>query len=415
MNTLEENAFAYLNNLLKFGIKLNLKNITTLLEKLSNPHKNVRCIHIAGTNGKGSVSCLLANALQNSGLKTGLFTSPYLVHFNERWRINGKTISTEKLVSFITKISQLKLDLYPTYFEVITAISFLWFAEENVDIAILETGMGGRLDATNVCNPIATIITNITLDHTQYLGDTISKIAQEKAGIIKKDIPIIIGEMDKEAYKVITKKAQSLNAQVIDSSKYTINKHSNQKVTIDGNEIDLQLKGNHQLQNTQIAYATIEYLYDKKIIKNKKIAYQGIAKSYWAGRFDYISNTLVIDGAHNPNSTENLVKEIKILHPQQKWHIYFACMNDKDWKQNIDILVPIAKKWSLYQLENPRATNIKIIADYLLEKSQNYKITSILPNKKTKEYTLATGSLYFIGEILSSINKKSPLPISKQK
>ena len=430
MNTQKEKEkpFIYLENLLKFGIKLNLKNITTILKKLHNPQLKVPTIHIAGTNGKGSVSCMLNNALQNCQLKVGLFTSPYLVHFTERWRINGQAIAEKKLASLITKISQLELEITPTYFEILTAVAFFWFAEQKVDIAILETGMGGRLDATNVCNPLLTIITNISLDHTQYLGTTIKEIAQEKAGIIKKNIPLIIGKVNKDAQQVINEIAQPLNASIIDSKQYKITQQDNkfikgiwqyQKIIIKDNQqkhtLKLPLAGKHQIENTKIVYATIEHLYQKNIINDKELAYQGIEKSYWAGRFDFISSTLIVDGAHNTKAVTNLANELKKNYSKQKWNIYFACMDDKDWQTHIDIFIPLANNWSLIQLQNPRAVKIDTLANYLKQQQQQYKIStikSLSPN--TLNFTLVVGSLYLVGEALKHLKGNEPLSITKQ-
>ena len=430
MNTQKEkeDPFIYLENLLKFGIKLNLENITTILKKLHNPQLKIPTIHIAGTNGKGSISCMLNNALQNCQLKVGLFTSPYLVHFTERWRINGQAISEKKLASLITKISQLELKITPTYFEVLTAVAFFWFAEQKVDIAILETGMGGRLDATNVCNPLLTIITNISLDHTQYLGTTIKEIAQEKAGIIKKNIPLIIGKVSKNTRQTISKIAQPLNASIIDSEQYKITQQVDkfikgtwlyQKIIIEDNQqkytLNLPLAGKHQIENTKIVYTAIKYLHQKNIIKNKVLAYQGIEKSYWAGRFEFISSTLIIDGAHNTEAITNLANELKKHYPKQKWHIYFACMDDKDWQTIITTLIPLANDWSLVQLQNPRAVKIDTLADYLKQQQQQYKISTVESlNPNTLNSTLVVGSLYLVGETLKYLKGHYPLPITKQ-
>ena len=219
-----DDAQEYLDTLLVFGIKLGLKNMEVLCELLGNPQDALKFVHVAGTNGKGSSCSMLAAACKNAGIKTGFYSSPFLCNFTERWRVNGDEVLKEQVASAIEKIVAVEEELIkqtsvkPTYFEVLTAAALLIFNEAKADIVIWETGMGGRLDATNVVEPILCLITNIGMDHTQYLGDSLEKIAVEKAGIIKKGIPVIVGELDDVARKVILEVAESQGAAVSQSS-----------------------------------------------------------------------------------------------------------------------------------------------------------------------------------------------------
>ena len=426
MNKQKEKALAYLKQLLNFGIKLDLDNIRHILAKLGNIHRSNRpYIHIAGTNGKGSVCCMLANALEKSGKKVGLYTSPYLVDITERWRINGKPIKKEKLYKLIFQVKEASNNITPTYFEVLTAVAFLYFTQEKVDIAILETGMGGRLDATNICHPLITAITSINYDHTQYLGDTIQKITQEKAGIIKNNTPIVIGKLTKISLDIIKTKAKKNNAPIIESQNLNIKVHNRanleQKISIFDNHkkytTTLKLLGSHQIENFKTTYAILKQLIQLNFISDMQTTLNGVAMTYWvdwAGRIDHINENLVIDGAHNPNATEALVSYLQKI-SSEKWTVYFNCMNDKDWQAIISLLIPITQQFKLINLDdNPRALDTKIIAKYLKTKKVKYTFSSLCELEESpSEKTLVAGSLYLAGKVYAKLFNQKPLPIKK--
>jgi len=258
--------------------KQTLANMRLLLKKLNNPEKKLKCIHVAGTNGKGSVCAMISSILQEAGYKVGMYTSPHLKRFNERIRINNKLITDKDIVKYYLRVKKHVTD--QTFFEMTTAMAFLYFKEKNVDFAVLETGLGGRLDTTNVITPLISIITNIGLEHTEYLGNTIEKIAQEKAGIIKENIPVVTAA---EGIALATIKNASNNK----NSKLII---INNKIIKNYKNIKLNLKGVFQIENAAIAAKTIEILKNNsKIIINKKNIINGLKNAKWPGRFQFIA------------------------------------------------------------------------------------------------------------------------------
>ncbi|MEW6653793.1 MAG: Mur ligase family protein, partial [Bacteroidota bacterium] len=247
-------------SLRQFGIKLGLENILNLLNQIGSPHKKLKCFHVAGSNGKGSTSSFIASILMEHGYSVGLYTSPHFVRFNERIKINGKEIADDVIVDFVTKLENFIDKSNPTFFEITTALAFKYFEEQKVDYAVIETGLGGRLDATNVIEPVASIITSISLEHTAYLGDTIEQIAFEKAGIIKMGKPVFVGRVPPQAMDVIEKKASEKGSLFFAFPKFTfltsdtaITQTPFGKFSI----YETPLKGNHQLINASLAVKAI--------------------------------------------------------------------------------------------------------------------------------------------------------------
>jgi len=304
------NANSLLKSYQHFGVHLGLERIHQLLEKLDNPHKQVPIIHVAGTNGKGSVCAYLSSVLTAAGYRVGRYTSPHLIDWTERICINQKPISTIALQQCLEKVvcaAEGNTET-PTQFEIITAAAWLYFAEQKADIAVIEVGLGGRLDATNVCeNPLVSVITSISLDHWQILGPTVADIAGEKAGIIKSKCPVVVGELPESARIVVEKRIQELNCPAIwvkpavdlgnGFAEYQLNQNS-AKV-----RYELPLLGKIQLMNSAIAIATLETLQHRGWQISETAIQNGIAKTEWPGRLQqttWKNQKILIDGAHNP-------------------------------------------------------------------------------------------------------------------
>jgi dihydrofolate synthase/folylpolyglutamate synthase len=354
--------------------KFNLNKLNKFLDKTNHPEKQLKAIHIAGTNGKGSVCAMMNSVLTEAGYKVGMFTSPHLVKINERFRINNKLISNKELAKLTKKVNQLqkqlKIDL--SFFETLTVIAYLYFKEKNPDYVILETGLGGRLDATNTCNPILTIITNISLEHTDVLGNTIQQIAKEKAGIIKKNIPVITNAT-KQPLKIIKQIAKKKNSKVIKAK----------------NHVKTNLKGIFQLENAKIASTALKQLkIPTKYIK------KGLNKVIWPGRFD-VKQNIILDGAHNPAGIKALMKSINF-----KPTIIFGAMQDKNIKEMAKFLK--YKKIILTKINIAKATSPKKMKKYFKEPilTNNLK-QAIKQAKKYNNQILITGSIYLVGEACS--------------
>jgi dihydrofolate synthase/folylpolyglutamate synthase len=267
----------YLYNLQKYGIKFGLDNISRLMSALDNPHRSFLSVHVAGTNGKGSTSAIIASILKTAGFKVGLFTSPHIISFTERVRVNGEEITENEVIELAEEIKDIVVhlgDFSPTFFEVVTAMALLYFKRKKVDIAVIEVGMGGRLDATNIITPEISIITNISYDHKEFLGDTLKEIAHEKAGIIKKGVPVVVSYQESEAMKVIEQKAIEKNSELYiygrdfssvlkrnDSSGICFDYTGGDSFTI--NDLVLPLAGEHQMQNASVAIKAAELLSKK--------------------------------------------------------------------------------------------------------------------------------------------------------
>ena len=380
-------ALDYINSRELFGIKLGLSNIRKLLKKLNNPHKDLKFIHIAGTNGKGSCCAMISSILQEQGYRVGMYTSPHLISFKERIQINKKKIPKKEVIRLVKKLKPLITT--HTYFEVVTALAFQYFKDKNVDFVVAEVGMGGRLDATNVITPIISIITNISLEHKEHLGDTIEKIAFEKAGIVKKNIPTVTAAKDK-ALKVIKNICKKRN------SKLSI-------VNIKEN-IHTNLNGHFQLINASTSLKTVQLLKQQGIeISNQSIT-KGLKKVLWPGRMQFIKHNILLDCAHNPAAVKALVKEIKKL-KYKNLILMIGILKDKDIKEMINELSPLANDIIITKPKTERATDPKQIAKHL---ENSYAIIPSIKNAvkfatsitKKEDLLLITGSIYTVGEAM---------------
>ena len=380
----------YLYSLESKKFKQNLINMRILLKKIHNPEKKLKIIHVAGTNGKGSVCAMLSFIFRESGFKVGLYTSPHLKKFNERIRINDKLITDKEIVKYYLKLKPYITN--QTFFEITTAMAFLYFYEKKVDYVVLEVGLGGRLDTTNVISPLVSVITNIGIEHTDYLGNKIEKIAYEKAGIIKNNIPTVTGAKGK-ALVTIKKIASNRKAPLIVNKKFKINKN------------DLSLKGSFQIDNASIAITTIDTLnkfYNLKINKNN--VKNGLKKAKWPGRFQFIKKNILIDCAHNPDGIKSLIEEIKKL-SYNKLILVVGISIDKDIKKIINMLNPIADYFILTKSKYHRAADPKFLSKYVKKEfkiiKDNKKALNFAKKTANKEdLILVTGSIFVVGEII---------------
>jgi dihydrofolate synthase/folylpolyglutamate synthase len=407
----------YLFALQRFGIKLTLENITTLSQPLDNPQNNWPCIHIAGTNGKGSTAAMLESVLMKAGYKIGLYTSPHLVDFRERIRINRNHIPQEDVISFTIKMKDLIEEITPSFFEVATAMAFWYFSKEEIDIAIIEVGLGGRLDSTNVVNPLVSIITNVDMDHQKYLGNTIQEIAAEKAGIIKSGIPCITNNINEQVVEVLSKKCLSKNSELIkinQLSKYKIISRDldgtkfNLKIGADiFNALHLNLPGEHQIENAILAIGTLLYLKSKLKISEKDIS-DGLRDVQWRGRINLVSREpfIIVDVSHNTSGFERTLSFLNNFFPKERLKVITALQEDKDFEKIGDLLS--------YYSENVYLVNLKLgkpllpskLADVLKQKGVNSKIINSINDieseirqlKQKNNFWLIIGSHYLAGE-----------------
>ena len=417
-----QQTLSYIYNLERFGIKLGLKNIADFLQDIENPHLNFPSIHIAGTNGKGSTAAILESILCSAGYRVGLYTSPHLVDFRERIRICGKEIDQNSVVQFVNQ-QKSKIDKNGyTFFEVITALAFDYFAKKKIDIAVLETGLGGRLDATNVVMPEVSIITDIGLEHTDILGKTICQIAFEKGGIVKKGVPIVSGVKDKKAVKVLKNICNKKGADFID-----IHKENNWKIKnmdLKGMRFDLKTKSNqyknlkinligeHQVQNAVVALSAIEILKQKGWKISQKNIYQSLNKVNWRARFEIFGkNPLVIlDVAHNPDGIGVLIDTFTRLFGKKKIIFIFGVLEDKDYKGMLKALSSKAKFLILTKPDYGRAQSL----DKLDKEATKLEIPhKSIPKVRDacifgfkmaskKDVLCITGSHFTIGEFLQN-------------
>lgn len=424
-------ALAWIHGRLRLGIKPGLERMEWMMEKLGHPERRVRAIHVAGTNGKGSTVSYLRHILQAAGYSVGTFTSPYVEQFNERISVNGKPIRDKEIVELVRAIQPLAEELEttelgaPTEFEVITAMMFYYFGKKNIqDVVIIEAGLGGRFDSTNVIYPILSIITNIGYDHMNILGETLEKIALEKAGIIKSGVPVITAVNQPEAWAVISEKAKSLKAKTYRLEEdFFIVRHQS---TEDGErfsvetifsqypDLNITMFGAHQVQNAAVAVMAADYLrMCYSFLIEKEHIYEGLEKAKWIGRFERISNKplIIIDGAHNAEGIRSLVDTVRLHYPNKDVHVLFAALADKPLDKMIPPLAGIAKTITFTSFDFPRAASAEQLAalcDHPNKATTDDWKGWIKEKKKQKRSDalfLITGSLYFISEVRKFLKK----------
>ena len=367
-----------------------LESIKKFLRIIGNPERKIKTIHVAGTNGKGSVCAMISSVLDEAGFKVGMFTSPHLIKVNERIRFDNELISNDdfkRIADFIYETEE-KNNINLTFFETLTVMAFIYFNEKKLDYAVMETGMGGRLDATNVAKPIISVITNIGLEHRDILGNTIKDIAKEKAGIIKPNTTVVTNAKGK-ALSVIEKVAEKHNSRII--------------VAKNLKNIELNLKGEYQKENASTAFAVL-----KELGINKNIILRGLKKAYWPGRFEFMNKNILLDCAHNPDGIKALVKSIKKLN-YKNLIIVIGVMKDKNINsiaKKLEKLNPtvIVTKASVSRSRGPE------------EISGCFKRAEVIPNlknaikhavKKTEkdDIVLITGSIFVVGEAYPFLTK----------
>ncbi|OYT28472.1 bifunctional folylpolyglutamate synthase/dihydrofolate synthase [Thermoplasmatales archaeon ex4572_165] len=420
-----QQAVSWLNRSQRFGMKLSLNRIISILDQLNNPEKKLHVIHVAGTNGKGSVCRYISSILTEEGYQVGLFTSPHLESIRERICINNKIISKKDFSYYISIIKNVvdnleKKELHPTYFEICTVLGFLFFKEKKVDYAIIEVGLGGRYDATNVVLPIAAVITNISYDHQHILGETLEEIAFEKAGIIKNNVSVITG-VQGEALKVIQNNARKHHAPIsIVKRNISTIKESNldfQIIEIQGNMDSYVLEtseiGSFQKQNLSIAIYTIEQLQMKGVFISQESIQNGVKSMVHPGRMKMVHNNpiVLIDGAHNPGGIHELKNTVSSLFPGKKIILIFGVLKDKNVHEMIKEIQAVTKSIILTKSKNIRAVNqqelLKTVSSFFSEK--NIFLTGSVDQAIKKGFEISlkediiiiTGSLYTVQEVIT--------------
>lgn len=383
-------AIQFLYDLRMFGLKFGLENTVRLAELAGRPQDSLRFIHVAGTNGKGSTCAMLESIYRASGLRVGLYTSPHLVSFAERIQVNRQPVSPENVARLVAEIKSYG-EPAPTFFEAVTVMALKYFAEQKCDLVIWETGMGGRLDATNIVTPLACAITNVQLDHQQWLGHSVAEIAREKAGIIKERVPIVTAATDDEALRVITDTARERQAPF-----YAVTAPD---------QHELGLSGAHQQLNAAVAVKTIEVLQNLIPVSATTLK-QGLKGTQWAGRRQTIRHangqTILLDGAHNPAGAQTLADSW----PQKDAALILGIMRDKDCAAVCRILAPLAQKIFLAPIESDRSADPQTLANYCRDANPSAPVTVCKTLAEAFEKTAAescvvlTGSLYFVGQAL---------------
>ena len=364
----------------KFYINLGLERISSVLEILGNPQDNLKCIHVAGTNGKGSVCAIIATILDKVGIKVGLYTSPHIFNYTERIQINGCRISEDDFAKYVFNICELadKNKIHLTEFEILTAVMFKYFSDKNVDVVVLETGLGGRFDATNVIKKnLCSIITHIDLDHTERLGNTRSKIAFEKAGIIKPDCPIFTSE----GYEEIKDRADELNSLFVMVAPFE-----------DTN--NLALKGTCQQANLSLALAAVRFLF-KQI--PEQLIQKALREVKHPCRFQLCENNLIIDASHNPNGAIALRESLDFYYPNERRCFVFGCLKNKDYKQMMEILFSQGDEIYFYHFNNPNSCTIQELQTTCEFPSHKFTSLEELPQNCLK---IVCGSFYMLNEII---------------
>jgi dihydrofolate synthase/folylpolyglutamate synthase len=401
MNYAESVRFLYsLGNEIQTA-KFDLERITKLLDALGNPHRAGRFVHVAGTNGKGSTSAMIEAGLRAAGIHTGLYTSPHLIEPTERIRIAGQAITPDQFAQSFTKVHETaermldakELDLHPTYFESVTAMAFLLFAREPVDTVVLEVGLGGRLDATNVVTPVLSVITPIDFDHQLFLGDTLAKIAAEKAGILKPGVPAVFAQQPPEAESVLRAHARG---------PYTLSRDwaitdleldaRGSRFRLRGLNISCPLAGEHQVENARTAAIALHAL---------GVSPAGISKTCWPGRLERVSQRpeIILDGAHNPAGTRALVAYIRRFYNGRRVWIVYGVMGDKAVAEMAGMLFPLAHRVIVTAPANSRAMPPESIpAPGATVTHTIAEAVALLGRAQPEDVIFITGSLFVVGE-----------------
>jgi dihydrofolate synthase/folylpolyglutamate synthase len=408
--------------------KFNLENITILLERLGRPDRAYPCVHIAGTNGKGSTAAFLEKILREAGFRTGLNTSPHLERINERIRISGDEIADEQFAEIFTRIQSViegllaegKLRAHPTYFECVTALAFEAFARARVEFAVIEVGLGGRLDATNVVTPVASIITRIDFDHENFLGHSLREIAGEKAGILKEHVPAVFAAQLPEAHQVLLQRATELRCPTVETAKaYRMEGEEIKDGFARATAVEIasgstyflepRLAGRFQLQNALNAVAAARILQGRNYRITDESIVTGIATTEWPGRLERLQTwpDVYLDGAHNPGAARELARFLEENFAGRKVYLIFGAMRDKAVDEVTGMLFPHAHEVIFTQPGTPRAVSARQLAEMAGDHATTFVV--IEDAEQALEFALAkagpedaifiTGSLYLVGEL----------------
>jgi dihydrofolate synthase / folylpolyglutamate synthase len=404
-------AIEFLYGLRLFGANFGLENTSRLAALAGNPHERLRFIHVAGTNGKGSTCAMLESIYRAAGLHVGLFTSPHLVAFGERIQVNRQWIREDQIIRLVTELQPLLKQFsagHPTFFEVVTVMALQHFDEQECDLVIWETGMGGRLDATNIVVPLASVITNVDFDHQQWLGHTIDKIASEKAGIIKPGVPVVTATENREALAVIADVARRAGSPLT-----SVDSTGVDRPPLDA--IQLPLPGRHQRLNAALAVATVDVLSDRLPVSRDAIR-EGLSTVQWSGRMQSVrlpgDRSVLLDGAHNRAGAEVLAREFPKQFPGSRPTLVFGVLGDKDWKSMAAVLAPLAARVILVPVKSERTLSPREMMSVWPEANPSVSVCASLAEAfeaAAKEtVVIVTGSLYLVGEALELLGLSAP-------
>lgn len=418
-----DEALEYIHSICWRGSRPGLSRTVELLEKLGNPQDELRFIHVAGTNGKGSFCAMLSSILIQAGYRIGTYTSPYILRFNERMKINGLDIPDEDLARLTETVRPIadSMEDPPTEFELITAIAMVYFAENRCDYVVLECGMGGRLDSTNVIKtPILSVITGIALDHTAFLGDTVEKIAAEKAGIIKPGIPVLFCGKDLAAHKVIREKANEMGSEfhTVDRSSLQIDESDlgGTVFSLNGWEkLFIPLLGSYQPENACNVLSALPLLEQAGLVIPREAVYEGMKLVSWPARYEVVRRDplIICDGGHNPEGVDGAVTSTK-LYFKEKIILVTGVMADKDYRYMAERMAEIGDSAFCITPDNPRALSADKFAEVFrslgvramsFDSVEEAVSAAVNQAKKEKKAILCLGSLYMYGQIIKALNE----------
>ncbi len=409
-----KDAVTYLNSLGLFRVKPGLERITALLSSLGNPQDRIRSIIVAGTNGKGSVAAGIASVLEAQGYRTGLYTSPHLVRITERIKINGKEISTDDFSTLVLEIKKIASHMpeEPSYFEVVTAAAFMYFSQEKIDFSVLEVGMGGRWDATNIVTPLVSVITNISKDHTEFLGPTIRDIALEKAGIIKTGVPVVTsakGDALEVIQNVVDEKRSPLK---VSGREFRVEGEGTEGFRYTGqvwrfDNLHFALPGFYQLENAGLAISALETVcqFHKVNVQEENLR-EGLSSVRWEGRMETIREAppIILDGAHNPGAASALRKSLEKMFPNEKFVFLISMLRDKDHAGYFREIADVAHYVIIAELPHERAAKAEDLSEVAKKFFKRVEIIKGIKEAFHQIQSLSTpacvtGSLYLAGEI----------------
>ena len=415
-------ALEYIHSVEWLGSRPGLSRTEELLEKLGNPEKGMKFVHVAGTNGKGSTCSMCESVLRASGYKVGLYTSPYIMRFNERMCINGEPISDSELAELVEIIKPIADNMSdkPTEFEIITALAFLYYKRHACDIVVLEVGMGGRLDSTNVVDsPVASVITGVAIDHVSVLGSTVAEIAKEKAGIIKQNRPVIYGGRDDVAFEVICGKAKDCKSEIVRTEVGAI---SVKAMSVEGTVFDygelkdvkLSLCGSYQPENAITVIETVRVLNREGFEIPESALREGLKNAKWRARFELLGKepTVIFDGSHNMQGVKAAAESIKRFFGNEKVLLLMGVLADKEWKAMLDELLPLTDGMYCVTPNSPRALDSEILAKECNARSVTANAFDSIDDGVKKAYNDAKtqnvplvmlGSLYMYGDVFKAL------------